>query len=272
MSRFKGMYWRQFGISVGLVALTLVLLGASFFSLTYSYMMTERRVELEEKAEIIAQMAERAYSGSSAGLGLWSEELRDLVDVAQQMSDINFLIWVPRYGSFVSTDASVANQQLTLPEAMGERLARGETYAGNSTLGIYSHPRFVVAIPARSTDSGEVLVGPVLAVMESAPMTEMWRAFLGIFLLTAITVLIIAFMATAAIVGQQTKPIKDMAIAARNFAEGNFDARVRDTGRDDEIGQLTEAFNAMADSLQKTEQQRREFIANISHEIGRAHV
>ena len=203
MSRFKGMYWRQFGISVGLVALTLVLLGASFFSLTYSYMMTERRVELEEKAEIIAQMAERAYSGSSAGLGLWSEELRDLVDVAQQMSDINFLIWVPRYGSFVSTDASVANQQLTLPEAMGERLARGETYAGNSTLGIYSHPRFVVAIPARSTDSGEVLVGPVLAVMESAPMTEMWRAFLGIFLLTAITVLIIAFMATAAIVGQQ---------------------------------------------------------------------
>src|SRR5699024_2532891 len=130
-----------------------------------------------------------------------------------------------------------------------------------------SHPRFVVAIPARSTDSGEVLVGPVLAVMESAPMTEMWRAFLGIFLLTAITVLIIAFMATAAIVGQQTKPIKDMAIAARNFAEGNFDARVRDTGRDDEIGELTEAFNAMADSLQKTEQQRREFIANISHEL-----
>ena len=98
-------------------------------------------------------------------------------------------------------------------------------------------------------------------------MTEMWRAFLGIFLLTAITVLIIAFMATAAIVGQQTKPIKDMAIAARNFAEGNFDARIRDTGRDGEIGELTEAFNAMADSLQKTEQQRREFIANISHEL-----
>ena len=58
-----------------------------------------------------------------------------------------------------------------------------------------------------------------------------------------------------------------MAAAARNFAEGNFDARVQDTGRDDEVGELTEAFNAMADSLQKTEQQRREFIANISHEL-----
>ena len=267
MSRFKGMYWRQFGISVGLVALTLVLLGASFFSLTYSYMMTERRVELEEKAEIIAQMAERAYSGSSAGLGLWSEELRDLVDVAQQMSDINFLIWVPRYGSFVSTDASVANQQLTLPEAMGERLARGETYAGNSTLGIYSHPRFVVAIPARSTDSGEVLVGPVLAVMESAPMTEMWRAFAQIFFFTAIVVLCIAFITTSVTSLRQTKPLKEMAEAARKFGHGEFDTRVEVGSRQDEVGELAEAFNAMAESLAKSEAKRSEFVANVSHEL-----
>ena len=33
MRRFKGIYWRQFGVSAGLVALTLVLLGTSFFAL-----------------------------------------------------------------------------------------------------------------------------------------------------------------------------------------------------------------------------------------------
>ena len=98
-------------------------------------------------------------------------------------------------------------------------------------------------------------------------MTEMWRAFLGIFGMTAITVLLIAFVATATTAMQQTKPIRDMAAAARKFAEGNFDARVLDVKREDEIGELIESFNAMADSLQKTEQQRREFIANISHEL-----
>ena len=252
-------------MTVGLVALTLVLLGTSFFALTYSYIVSEKRSELEDKAEVIAQMALSAYS-RPAGLSLWSEDLREIVDVAKRMSDTDFLIWIPSMSAFISTDSGVGSKELTLPKAMGEKLAKGETYAGNNKLGIYERPRFVVAVPARSASDGTV-VGPVLAVAEPDTMTEMWRAFLGIFGMTAFTVLLIAFVATATTTMQQTKPIKDMADAARSFAEGDFDARVHDTGRDDEVGELTEAFNAMADSLQRTEQQRREFIANISHEL-----
>ena len=265
--RFKGIYWRTFTVTVGMVALTLVLLGASFFSLTYSYIVSEKRGELQDKAEVIAQMAVSAYSKPGAlTAGLWSNDLREIVSVAKQMSNTDFLIWIPSLGGFISTDGSIGDMELTLPEKMGEKLAKGESYAGSSKLGLYDMARFVVAVPARAAKDGTV-VGPVLAVAEPDSMTEMWRAFLGIFTMTAITVLLIAFVVTATTTMQQTKPIKDMATAARNFADGNFDARVHDTGRDDEIGELTEAFNAMADSIQKTEQQRREFIANISHEL-----
>ena len=62
VSRFKGIYWRTLTVTVGMVALTLVLLGASFFSLTYSYIVSEKRNELQDKAEVIAQMAVTAYS------------------------------------------------------------------------------------------------------------------------------------------------------------------------------------------------------------------
>ena len=47
-----------------------------------------------------------------------------------------------------------------------------------------------------------------------------------------------------------------------------FDARV--TGyenRKDEVGELAEAFNAMAESLSQAEAKRSEFIANVSHEL-----
>ena len=266
MSRFKGIYWRQFIVTIGMVALTLVLLGTSFFALTYSYIMTEKRNELEDKAHMIAQMAEASYQ-QPLYQGVWNEELRDMMNVAQKMSNVTFLIWIPSFGGFISTDTSIGGVELTLPSAMGEKLQAGETYVGSSDLGIYDSKRFVVAIPAQNDESGGVVVGPVLAITEPSSLTEMWRAFLGIFGMTSITVLLIAFVATATTTMQQTKPIKDMASAARKFAEGNFDARVYDTGRDDEVGELTEAFNAMADSLQRTEQQRREFIANISHEL-----
>ncbi len=260
--RFKGIYWRQFIVSVGLVALTLVLLGASFFTLTYSYIVAEKRSELEQKAEIIAQLAENAYSKPGAALGIWNDDMSEIIDVVERMSDIDFLIWIPALNRFACTDSTLLDQELHLPKSMGEKLMRSETYTGVTSFGVYSTPRFVVAIPTSSE-----VVGPVLAIMEQNAITEIWRAFLGIFALTAITVLLIAFVATATMTMQQTKPIKDMVSATRKFAEGNFDARVLDSGRDDELGELTAAFNAMADSLQQTEQQRREFVANVSHEL-----
>ena len=58
-----------------------------------------------------------------------------------------------------------------------------------------------------------------------------------------------------------------MAQATRLYAEGDFDVRMRDYGRNDEVGELAASFNNMAESLQQTERQRREFIANISHEL-----
>ena len=268
MGRFKGIYWRTFTVTVGMVALTLVLLGASFFALTYSYIMSEKRGELEDKAEIITQLAVSAYERPDV-LQFWggvSTDLAELLDVAQRMSDTNFLIWMPSLGGYISTDISINNTTFSLPKDITSRLSRGDRYAGTTDLGIYEKPRFVVAVPARTSETG-IVVGPVLAIAEPNAMTEMWGAFMGIFGMTAITVLLIAFVATATTTMQQTKPIRDMAAAARRFAEGNFDARVHNTNREDEIGELIDAFNAMADSLQKTEQQRREFIANISHEL-----
>lgn len=63
-----------------------------------------------------------------------------------------------------------------------------------------------------------------------------------------------------------TYPLRDMAKASEAMASGDYSVTVAPAGRD-EVGQLTEAFNAMAGNLAEADRSQREFIANASHEL-----
>ena len=86
-------------------------------------------------------------------------------------------------------------------------------------------------------------------------------------MMTALVVLMISFRASSVTTMRQVQPIREMVQATRRYAEGDFDIRMNDYGRNDEIGELAASFNNMADSLAETERQRSDFIANISHEL-----
>ena len=68
-------------------------------------------------------------------------------------------------------------------------------------------------------------------------------------------------------------PIQELTHAAEKVASGDFTDKVANDSRD-EIGVLTRTFNDMAvqledtlDDLKRSEQMRREFVANVSHEL-----
>jgi signal transduction histidine kinase len=63
-----------------------------------------------------------------------------------------------------------------------------------------------------------------------------------------------------------TSPLREMAAAARAMARGDYSRRVRATSRD-EVGELARAFNRMAAELAEVDRQRRDLVANASHEL-----
>ncbi|GIF07636.1 HAMP domain-containing sensor histidine kinase [Actinoplanes siamensis] len=63
-----------------------------------------------------------------------------------------------------------------------------------------------------------------------------------------------------------TIPLREMTVAARAMARGDYTRRIR-TRSQDEVGELAEAFNQMAADLAAADRQRRELIANVSHEL-----
>ena len=55
--RFNSLYWHQFALTAGMVLLTLLLLGVSFFTLSYGTTTADKRGEMRTRAELIAQVS-----------------------------------------------------------------------------------------------------------------------------------------------------------------------------------------------------------------------
>lgn len=76
----------------------------------------------------------------------------------------------------------------------------------------------------------------------------------------------VAVLAVQVLARGMTSPLREMTAAARAMAAGDYSQRVRATSRD-EVGQLAEAFNTMAQDLEHVDLLRREMVANVSHEL-----
>lgn len=79
-------------------------------------------------------------------------------------------------------------------------------------------------------------------------------------------VMLAAVIAVYFITEKIVHPLKAMTGAAKKFAKGDFSARVTVYGKD-EVAELANAFNNMAQSLDSLEKMRNSFLANISHDL-----
>jgi signal transduction histidine kinase len=70
---------------------------------------------------------------------------------------------------------------------------------------------------------------------------------------------------------QIVAPIRALSQASRRIAAGRYSERVKLAGENpndmDELGQLAQDFNRMAENLEKTEALRRQLIGDVSHEL-----
>ena len=140
----------------------------------------------------------------------------------------------------------------------------GDTATGVIT-GLYPDHRFVVATPISGVSGA---TGIVIVSTPPAASNQIMNRISNIFLTTAIFVVLVAVLAVSIFARRESRPLLTMAKAAYAFGHGNLNARVRveDTGSE-EMEELAIAFNNMASSLQKSEYQRQEFVANVSHEL-----
>ncbi len=256
---------------VGIIALSFSILGTAFMLLSYRYIITEKREAMQRNAQDIADLA-TDYVSNVWGGDIRSNAFVGAIAVVAKASDSYVIVSDSAGGIIYATDGYKAYtyENATLPAAMLERLGAEGSFNGMSDLdGLYPERRYVSALPYHmELGPAQVTQGYVLVSADTSSISEMWRSTVTIFFFTAVAVLLIACVASSLTSAYQTRPLNEMAEAARKFAQGDFDVRLHGyENRTDEIGTLAEAFNSMAGAISQIETRRSEFIANVSHEL-----
>lgn len=148
--------------------------------------------------------------------------------------------------------------------AVAVMASSGVEFKQNLFTGVTSLPLITLQRPLLDADGN--VIGALFFHADMSRTNSSIRQVLLDVILSALIAVILAFLSVSYITGRMTRPITDMNKTVMKFAKGDFDARVETHSRD-EVGQLGESFNTMADELNALEQSRRSFVANVSHEL-----
>ena len=180
--------------------------------------------------------------------------------------------------AFVVSDSAGRLLAASSPDVKRSRIEFGPggrieiTGSDRSGGAVRAHRAIVLGAPhARigGTDgTAEVTVWAVPMVeLKGALPPHPFLAGLNRWMLAAVTVaaalaLVLTWLLSRGIVG----PVEALTAAARRMERGDLKARVETRSRD-EVGALAGAFNAMADSLERTEALRKQMVTDVAHEL-----
>ena len=176
-------------------------------------------------------------------------------------SDGNLLATYP--ADLASADLAVApNGELTVRQRRG---GDGQQEIAVMEVALGRTPNLAIR------DTGGAIVAwlyplPVLSPEEAGKREAFFASVNRSMVVAVAGVVAVALLAAFAFSRFILRPVESLTQAVRAMEKGTLTERV-DVRSENEIGELASAFNAMADSLSRLEQLRRNMVSDIAHEL-----
>lgn len=259
-------YHRQFRTMASLLLVAILILGLVFHIFLYDITLSNNEDALYRNASAMADLTQTYYETGSMTqvVAYWMN-----LSFAARTSGSKMLL-CDAQGQVLLCSEDIQGCSHTgkwIADGTAEKAAsKGRVASTSMTSNIYSSAHLSVAVPVQN-GKGKLL-GLIVASYEMAKVNRTIKRTTSVFFLTALVVMAITLFCMLALTKQQNKPLRDLAETARRLGHGNLEARVSvGNGFSKEYEELAVAFNNMATSLQTSEKQRQEFVANVSHEL-----
>ena len=262
----KTTFSRTFSTTVIILLLSLILVGTSFQALVEDYLADSAIEELRQNSSAIADLASAYHSEGT----ILNRAFMVNLDVVAHISGSDILICDAEGRVILCSDSITGcdHHRLRVDMAyLNKVVERGGDTATGMIPDLYEEPRYVVSTPITDFVTG-LNLGIVIASTPTRSTAAIMTRISNIFMVVSLLVVLISVIAMVILVRRQSDPLRQMAQVARSFGHGDLDARVRlADDYPEEVEELALAFNNMAQELQKSEYQRKEFVANVSHEL-----
>ncbi|MBO5322544.1 MAG: HAMP domain-containing protein [Oscillospiraceae bacterium] len=261
----KTTFSRTFTAITVLIVTAMVILGISFQLLVSNYLKDGAMEELIDDGRTIVELVQAYVSDEPIN----DRDFGIALSVAASVSDADAVI-CNSAGKLICCardplGCEHVGMQLS-PEYMKKVLDNDGLTDTGIVRGLYEDERYVVSMPIYGTHGQFLGIVLVSSPIDSTQLVM--KRITEIYVFLSILVVVIAVVVMIVLLRQQSTPLRAMAKAARDFGHGELTARVKTNGKcTQEVEDLALAFNNMASSLQKSEYQRQEFIANVSHEL-----
>ena len=245
--------------------MAMLLIGTSFQALVREYLTDQAMESLKNDGNAISALASAYYTEATLNHEDFLVNLSFVSQVSQSDSVIcdstGRLVLCSRAPFGCGHQGMVVSQDF-----LSEVFQTGYVTTTGVIQGLYEDERFVTAVPI--IDSAGYGVGIVIVSTPMDQVNAILQKISDTYLFVCVVAVLLAVGIMSIVARRHSQPLRDMAKAANAFGHGDLDARVQvDPKSPDEVQDLALAFNNMASSLQQSEYQRQEFVANVSHEL-----
>ena len=268
---FKSVFTRFFVIFMIIILVSFTILGVVYSSSSATYSQNAKKETMRSARDAVSDYVSSGFLASDR------KDFYDYIYYSLDVSPIKYIISALNSDIFVFfTDSDeIVRKPIEAPAGVTEGAALKEQTAYSvKSNGVYegftdldgSLPSKMLVYASVIKDAGDNPVGIVFVCSARSSISgfaeNTLKTTMAAILWVAAAALITVFFVTDKVVS----PLKQMSEAARSFSQGKFDARVEVKGND-EIAELATAFNNMASSLEKNEDLRKTFLANVSHDL-----
>ena len=138
---------------------------------------------------------------------------------------------------------------------------KGKTVEYTTRSGKTTAFNFAACVSLRGVERCTMLVSyPVTHVVQSVRSMELY------VILVAVAAFVVAFFISYSLAKKLSDPLTNLSRTAKRLASGNYDVHF-DEAEYAEIAQLSGALNYMTDEIKKSDDFRKELVANVSHDL-----